>query len=1035
MVTVPARRKLVTLLFCDVTGSTALGERMDAESVRDVMSEYFREMRAAIEGNGGVIEKFIGDAIMAVFGIPVSHEDDATRAVRAACDMVERLTGLNERLQKRFDCRLDHRIGVNTGDVMVGGPIGGETFATGDAVNVTARLEQAASPGEILIGESTHRLVGALIRANRVMPIAAKGKGVPIVAFRLDSMAPQMPPAPRGLSGFVGRNAQLERLRQVNRACIEERHSTFVLLVGEPGVGKSRLVDVFCAELAPEASLYAGRCLSYGAGISYWPVSEIVRQASGILEADPREQALARLEGKVASQGQSERIASLLARAIGLEEGIASIDEIRWAAGRFIEGLAQTGQLVVVFDDLHWADAPLLDLIEHVARSARDSPILLLGLARPEVLDARPLLGDEVIQLDPLDDIASSDLLRHLLKGSNVDKERRSQLLATAGGNPLFLEELVAALRDERGGHLDTEVAGIPPDVAALAVPTSIQGLLEARLDRLPDDERQVVERGSVEGQVFHQGLVEYLSDASSRGGASAALDRLAQKGFLQPARPDFADQTAFRFRHILMRDAAYSTTPKKVRARFHEGFVDWAELAAGDRQSEFEEILGHHLEQAHLHLSALGPIDDHGRALADRAAEKLASAGRRSFARGNVPGASDLLRRASSLIGETGDRVPVLVDLAEVLARAGELAGATRISADVVEMAEAAGDQVSRAYAKLSYLMTAVFPFVHHWVPHEDALEEIGSAIKVFEEAGDERGLARAYATMDLEDQTAGRGDRMRSALETSLECARRASLEREEAWALGRLCITSVWDATPVEEAAERCHAVIANADDRPLTMAQAHMSLAGLTAMGGDIEGGRQRLALVHDIHRELGSPMQAVAHTAPMTAYIGFWSGDPDAAELAVRPVLEAVERFGAPSLIRWLAALLADALYGKGELEDAELVSRKALGGVPADHRQAQIDGRIPRSRILAGLGRIEEGERLAREAVTIARETHFLLHRTMALVALADVLILQKKWAEAAATIRTAFEVTGRKHAPGLTAYVSSREPFLRSHL
>jgi tetratricopeptide (TPR) repeat protein len=509
-------------------------------------------------------------------------------------------------------------------------------------------------------------------------------------------------------------------------------------------------------------------------------------------------------------------------------------------------------------------------------------------------------------------------------------------------------------------------------------------------------------------------------------------LGRLVGRGFLRPASSTFADQVAFRFRHILIRDAAYGTTPKKVRARLHEGLADWVESVAGDRQPEFEEILGFHLEGAYLQLMALGRIDAHGFELADRAAGKLSSAGRRNFARGNVPAASNLLARAADLIPQAADRVPVLVDLAEVLARGGDVASSTRISADVVRLADEAGDQASRSYAMLSYILTAVFPFVHHWVPHDEALAEIESAIDLFKGTGDERGLARAYAALDVVDQTSGRGNQMRSALEASFEHARRANSEREEVWALGRLCITSVWDATPVDEAAERCIEVLSHAADRPLTRAQAQMSLAGLVAMGGDVEGGRERLAVVHEIHRELGSPMQAISHTAPMAAYIAFWAGDFETAERAVRPAFEAVERFGAPSTSRWMAALLADALCGMGDLEQAELVSRKAFEGLPADHRQAQIDWRIPRSRILAQMGQEEEGERLAREAVAIASETDFLLHQTLSLVALIDVLIFREMWSEAKAALADAFKVCDRKRAPGLAAYAAAREPLLR---
>jgi class 3 adenylate cyclase len=472
---------------------------MDAESVRDLMSEYFREMRSAIESHGGTIEKFIGDAIVAVFGMPEAHEDDALRAVTAANDMAERLEALNERLQMRFGARLHHRIGVNTGEVMVGGSIGGDTFATGDTVNVAARLEQAATPGDILIGESTYRLVKGAVRVDPVGPIVAKGKRLPIPAHRLVSI--DRPVRAPHQSGFVGRDAQIADLWRTYRTCVDQPRSGFVLVVGEPGVGKSRLVDVFAAGIAAVASVYMGRCLSYGVAITYWPLSEVIRQAARVREVSSREEARARLERTVASVEHGPRIATLLARAIGLEDGVASTEEIRWAAGRFVEAIARLGPLVLIFDDLQWAEPPLIELIEYVAASAQTAPILIVGLARPELLEVRPNLGETMIRLEPLDDETSSLLLERLLEGSNVPAAARSRLLSAAGGNPLFLEQLVGALADEEPRWMDQGEYLRSADAAVVAMPSSIQSLLEARLDGLPDDERRALEHGSVEGR------------------------------------------------------------------------------------------------------------------------------------------------------------------------------------------------------------------------------------------------------------------------------------------------------------------------------------------------------------------------------------------------------------------------------------------------------------------------------------------------------------------------------------------------------
>jgi class 3 adenylate cyclase len=411
-------RKVVTVLFCDVTGSTALGERIDPESLRRVMSRYFETAKAIVVRHGGTVEKFIGDAVMAVFGVPTVHEDDALRAVRAADELRGALGSLNDELERDYGTRLELRMGVNTGEVVTGTE---ERLATGDAVNVAARLEQAAQPGEVLLGEETHRLVRGAVEAEPAPPLAAKGKSEPLSAYRLLSVQADAP-ARRHDAPMIGRERQQRMLAGAFANVVSERACHLFTILGAAGVGKSRLAQEFLAGV--DATVVSGRCLSYGDGISYWPVTEVVK--------------------RLAPDGD---VAGPLASILGDDAASGSPEEIAWAFRKLLESRAAERALVVVFDDLHWGEPTFLDLVEHVADLSRDAPILLLCMARPELLDARPTWGGGKLNasnvlLEPLAPEETSELIAALTDG--VAEQLRGRILDSAGGNPLFVEEMVA---------------------------------------------------------------------------------------------------------------------------------------------------------------------------------------------------------------------------------------------------------------------------------------------------------------------------------------------------------------------------------------------------------------------------------------------------------------------------------------------------------------------------------------------------------------------------------------------------------------
>jgi predicted ATPase/class 3 adenylate cyclase len=689
-------RKTVTALFADITGSTALGERLDPESLREVISRYFDEARTVIERHGGTVEKFIGDAVMAVFGVPQAHEDDALRAVRAGDDLRRALLRLNEELEGELGVRLQARIGVNTGKVVVGDPSSGESFVTGDAVNVAARLEQSAEPGEILIGEETRRLILDAVITEPAGPLSLKGKSEPVAAHRLLEVRPGAAAHTRRLdSPLVGRDAELAQLEKAFGDVVGTPACGLVTVVGEAGVGKSRLVAELVAELVGRAQVLFGRCLPYGEGITFWPIAEAIRAAAGISEGDSREEARARITSLVSGFEDAGLVADRVSAVLGLGESGGDIHEMFWAVRRVLESLARDTPMVLVAEDVHWAESTLLDLIDYLVEFSADRSILILSTARPELRDTRPeWVGGSAVILQPLSDRDSEDLIGNLVGRAEFPADVRTRIIDAAEGNPLFVEELLRMLIDD--GLLVREDGHWHPrgDLSALALPSSIHALLSARLDRLSEEERAVIQRAAVVGKVFYWGAVAALAPQEMSDRVGAHLQALLRRELIRPERVGFAGEDAFRFSHILVREAAYETVPKRTRADLHERFAGWLERKAGQRVAEYEEILGYHLEQSYRYRAELGRVDEASRQLGRRAAARLAAPGRRALQRGDMRAAVNLLSRAAELLPADIARPAVLTDLATALKEAGQWESAQGLFAQAVASAVASGDR-----------------------------------------------------------------------------------------------------------------------------------------------------------------------------------------------------------------------------------------------------------------------------------------------------------------------------------------------------
>ena len=600
-------RKLVTVLFCDIVGSTAKAEQLDPEDVRARLAPYYERVRAELERFGGTVEKFIGDAVVALFGAPVAHEDDPERAVRAAFAVREAMRELNA-ADEWLD--LNIRVGINTGEALV--VLGaraseGEGIASGDVMNTAARLQGAAPVNGIVVGEITYRSTRDAIEYRDAEPVQAKGKSEPVPIW--EAIAPQDGAlATSATRPLVGRRDQLEELRRLWNAARDGRRVVAVV-AGAPGIGKSRMLRELTAELETEATVLSGRCLSYGEGITYWPITDIVKSAAGILQSDDSATAARKLGALLEALPTSDpdelrTIAAALSNLVGTAttpRGTYAAEqisraELHWGTRRLFEHLAELRPLVLVVEDLHWAEPTLLDLIRSVAKSEPQRPLLVLGTARPEFLDVQHALlgadGADVVQLDSLSEHDARDLLSELTPSRELPPQLIEAVLRNAEGNPLFLEEMVAMILDEqlleREGGLRLE---------SLPVPENVQALIGSRLDLLAAPQKRAAQVASVVGQVFWRGAVERLSDAD--GAVDDALAELERRDFIRPSEPSsVAGEHEYAFKHILIRDVAYSQLPKGRRAELHVRFADWTGALPGG-EDEFVEIVAYHLENA----------------------------------------------------------------------------------------------------------------------------------------------------------------------------------------------------------------------------------------------------------------------------------------------------------------------------------------------------------------------------------------------------------------------------------------------------
>ena len=757
-------RRLVTVLFADVVESMALAAALDPEALSAVLRRYFETVSAAIVRHGGTVEKYAGDSVMAAFGIPISHEDDAFRAARAALDIEAGIAALNEQLLQQHGVGLEVRIGIETGEVVATPTDARQRLVTGEAVGIASKLEASAAADEIVVGEVTARLIDHSARLEPLGELEIKGLGRSVGAFRLVELEETAPVFERRLDApLVGRKRELAALRRSLKRAVDGSTVRVALVTAPPGVGKSRLAAEFTRR-AKGITTLSGRCLSYGDGITYWPLREVLRDAP---ESEERDAILAALEAETPPPAP----------------------EIAWLFRRFCEASARAEPLALVFDDVHWAEPTLLELVDHLADKG-EGPILVVCIARDELRETSPdFLGArgnvDRIELDALS-TDDTEALVDGLGGGILESDQRTRVVEAAEGNPLFLEQLLALALE--GGLTEQRV------------PETIQALLAARLDRLGPGERAVLERGAVVGKEFSADDVVALLDPDAVATADTHLATLAGRGFVRPG-----GNGTFGFRHVLVQDAVYRAAPKRLRAELHERFADRLDETSPDLP-ELDEFVGYHLEQAHRLWTELGQDDRRTASLSEDAGRRLATAGLRALRRGDMPATISLLGRAVALL-PLGDeaRHELMCELGIAYMSVGDMDSCN------AQFHEAAGSAAAYGQRRVELRAKVEAAYGRLLTEPEGAAAELLAIAeerrsRSFEALEDERSLARAWMLMGyVLGGIRGSHAAWQDAEERALGYYRRTAFPT--ATCLQQIAGAIYWGPTPVPLGISRC------------------------------------------------------------------------------------------------------------------------------------------------------------------------------------------------------------------------------------
>jgi DNA-binding SARP family transcriptional activator len=987
-VTAPAPvRKPVTVLCMELRVAEVVAAGLDPEALDVALGHALEVLGSTLDRHGGKLAAVAGERILGVFGVPTVHEDDALRAAQAALAGRSALDAAAAVLETERGVRVTLRCGLASGEALVGGP--DPPGFTGGAIRCAVELATSAAAGEILVSEETRRLAAGALEVEPAGPgrlrLRAAQVGARPLAVHLD--------AP-----LVGRDAERRSLLEAFTAARRERATVLATVLGEAGIGKTRLARELAARVAGDATVLTGSCLPYGEGITFWPLRELVRQAGAV--NGTRDE----LEALLPGEADAGRVAERLSAALNPSgQRASSAVEIFWAARRLLETLARQGPLLVILEDLHWAEPTFLDLVQALAAQAQDAAMLLLCLARPELLEQRPAWASGArravsIELEPLADGDATALLDALAGAPQPAWERR-QLLEAAAGNPLFLEQLVASLGEQ---GLDEGRAPLPP---------TIQALLAARLERLGPGERAVLARAAILGMDFSLPAIAELLPEQAHAPLGRHLQALVAKGLVQPRRSGISSGEDFRFRHILVQQAAYRAVPKSLRADLHERFTQWLECVAGRQAGDHDEILGYHLEQAYHYRIELGRAGPPERALAARAAERLATAARGALTRGDLPAGAGLLERAVSLLPpDEPARSAMLPTLGVALLESGRLKEADRVLEEAIERATAEHDPRLEARARVEQQFVRLQAESSRGIAQARRVAD--AALDILGECGDDLGLCRAWCLRAWIGWTQGLIADADEAWCLAAEHARRAGAERELFEILGWRASAAVFGPMPVADAIHRCTEIRDQVHTSPVAVAVTLHPLGLLHAMNGDFDRARWLIRQGNEILDELGRLHSAVSHHE---ALVEMLAGQPARAEERLRLGYQRLQEMGERALLATTAAMLGQAIYAQGRYQEADsfcLVSERTAA---AEDLPTQVKWRGVRAKILGREGRAPDAEALAREAVRLAEPTDMLTMRADALVDLAEILGLRGLPAEAEAAARQGLALYERK--------------------